>query len=77
MMQVEWTGKQNMKIKIHRVVQGPHEDEDGDLNILALLEFEDGTVGEDHIYGDLDFLYSIQKWCSSNIEPYILDGEII
>ena len=64
-----------MKIKIHKVLQGPHEDEDGDLNIVCLLK-DDSGIEIDHIYSEsLDELYEIQRWCAAKLEPYIFEVE--
>lgn len=64
-----------MKIKIHKVLEGPHEDEDGDLNIVCLIETDNG-IEIDHIYSySLDELYDIQKWCKAKLEPYIFEAQ--
>lgn len=69
-------------IEVYSVVEGPHtppEFDEGEfmMVVVAVVEGEMFYDFELHADGDgaFDFLYDIQKWCSSNVEPYKIDNK--
>ena len=65
-----------MTINIHSVVIGPHTrpDMDGDEYVMVVTAVVNGEMCYDfELYStDFNWLYEVQKWCSSNIEPYVI-----
>ena len=65
-------------INIHRVVIDPHttpEMDDGEY-LMVVVAVVDGEMHYDfELYSNnFNWLYEVQKWCSSNIEPYTING---
>ena len=66
-----------MTINIHNVVIGPHTTPDmegTDEYLMIVVAIVDGQMYYDfELYSnDFNCLYEVQKWCSSNIEPYAI-----
>ena len=65
-----------MTINVHGVIIGPHTrpDMEEDEWVMVVTAVVDGQMCYDfELYADsLDWMYEVQKWCSSNIEPYVI-----
>lgn len=63
-------------INIHGVVIGPHTtpDMDEDEYVMVVIAVVNGQMHYDfELYSDsLDWMYEVQKWCSSSVEPYVI-----
>lgn len=60
------------EMKVHRVLEGPFDMEDGEVCMLCLVE-TDGELEEIEFYFDtFDEAYAFQKHFYKSIEPIIL-----
>lgn len=64
-----------MIMKIHKVIDGPYEDEDdGSCYNICLVEYDDGVVEEREIeVDDFNQAYDMIKHLSRTIEPIVVD----
>lgn len=64
-----------MNLLIHKVISGPHWDDEDNVLLIALVE-DNGSLFEDAIYcQDEEELWSIVHHCSTKIEPYVITLE--
>jgi hypothetical protein len=68
-------GEEEVRLKLHKVIEGPYlnEDDDGCYN-LCLVEYDDGTMGEEEIVlEDFDSAYRMVKYFDKSIDPIVLN----
>jgi hypothetical protein len=66
-----------MSVKIHKVLDGPYEDEEGHF-LLCLTEDDKGDLLHMEIYFDtMDEAYSLIKYLSNTIEAVEIEEEVI
>lgn len=67
-----------MSIKVHGVVVGPHqtpdEEDDEVWTMVVTAEVNKEVYYDFALSSDsLDWLYSIEKWCGSHTEPFVIE----
>ena len=68
----------NLNFKVHRVLDGPREDEQGTWWLLCFIEdVDDQEMFDDELpFNDLDSAYKFKRHFETSIDPIVLSFEV-